>query len=187
MTRHVLWIPALALLTGCGGPFMEVAPDDPLGKFEAIEKYLVEERGFKKTEDTLSKSECFWNEALLERLETLKTYRYKNVNQAGNIHVKVAVDDSGRVHAVAGRFNSRRAVWTDGGEKTETFVCLLWKEVAGTEPAFTKKERPETTLQEFLLAEFDAGKVAGRWEKSPTGTRVSNTHSLWDDVLIWRK
>ena len=123
MGRAQILVPVLVLLAGCGG-FIAVSPEHPLGEFEEIDRYLVEERPFKKSEDRFRHNECFDDEDLLMRFEEAKVIKYLEVGKgtvAGEIHVKVVLDNAGKVVALVGRFHSRTGIWSDAGGKTETF------------------------------------------------------------------
>ena len=177
------------VLVGCGD-FVGVSEEHPLGEFGEIDELLAGEKKFKKTSDKIGDPECFLDVALWEEIKDLTYHKYRDVGSgsvAGDIHVKIGVDGSGRVCAIVGRFNSRRAVWTDSGGRVESFIGKMWEAVSGGEASFTKMNRPGGYEDEYLFAEFDKGTVAGKWEKVPTTRRASDYNTLWDQVLIWRK
>jgi hypothetical protein len=187
MNRFVPGLFALAiLLAGCGD-FISTSPEHPLGELAEIEAYLVGERGFQKSTDKMSIGACFQDRDLWERYQGMKVYKYKDTGKgtaAGDIYIKVAVDESGKVVAVEGRFFSQRAIWSDAGGRAETFAAKLWKEVSGTEATFREEMIPGPQLETYLLSEFAKGPVVGRWEKQPTSGEAKHTNTLWDQVLL---
>ncbi len=189
MIRMLTLIPLAVLLVACGG-FIELTPDKPLGDKDEIDTYLAGERPFDKKKSKITWSNVFEIDEAWEKLEDLETIEYEEDAKgtvAGDVFVKVTLDAEGKVVAITGRFHSRSASWSDAGGLTETFISLLWKEVAQCEASFTKQDRGGPDINEYLLAEFDNGTVAGRWEKCPTDGRANHTKTIWDNVFLWVK
>jgi len=189
MNRKLIWIPLVALLVGCGG-FVELTADKPLGDKDEIDAHLLGDRPFEKKKGKITWSNTFEIEEAWEKLEDLETWEYEENSKstpAGDVHVKVTTDAEGNVVAICGRFHSRSGKWSDAGGPAETFVSLLWKELADCEASFSKQDRGGPDINEYLLAEFDNGTVAGRWEKVPNNGDARNTKSMWDNVFLYVK
>jgi hypothetical protein len=161
----------------------DISPEHPLGRFERIDAWL-REQGFDRREQQVDAvcRKTFGPELSGETVLVYRHGRVKDADRRGS-RIAVALDGSGRVVAIAGRFRSGAEDLGPPGSRGESFVASLWVNVAGQRPVFADDERGAGRFAERVrVGTFDRNGVTGHWLKSYGSPEEA--HTIGDRVSL---